>query len=372
MKRRITVFLVFLLAVGLCGALIWFNFFRDKMIANFFATMQPPAQTVSASLVAAKEWTPGIPAIGTARANNGVELAVQIAGVVKDIYITPNKRFKKGDVLVQLDDSVEKADIVDALATLKLSEANLERSSNLQEKGYTPQSTYDQAFAQAASSRARVTRLQAIIDQKSLKAPFDGVAGISRIDIGQYLQAGSVVTTFQDLDSMKVDFKVPEALVDKLKVGTPVVFGVTEDAMPFKGQIIGTDPRIDPQTRLISVQAVLKDNKNEAVLPGQFLHVQVMLPSEQNVITIPQTAVVSSLYGDYVYVVETEKKDDKERQIVRQHFVKVGRREGGNSEILSGIEPGQMVVISGQNKLQPGGAVKINNSIDVSKATLSQ
>jgi len=372
MKRRITVFFVFLLAVSLCGALIWFNFFRDKMIANFFATMQPPPQTVSDTPVVSKEWTPSIPAIGTARAINGVELAVQIAGVVKAINIVPNKRFKQGDVLVQLEDSVERADLVDAQATLKLSEANLDRSSNLQEKGYTPQSTYDQAFAQAASARARVNRLQAVIDQKSLDAPFDGVAGISRVDIGQYLQAGSVVTTFQDLDSMKVDFKVPEAMADKLKIGTPVVFGLTEDAFPFKGQILGTDPRVDPQTRMISVQAVLKDNKDEAVLPGQFLQVRVMLPVEKNVITVPQTAVVSSLYGDYVYVVETEKKDDKERQIVRQHFVKVGRREGGQSEILSGVEPGQTVVISGQNKLQPGGAVKINNTIDVSKATLSQ
>src|SRR5690349_297013 len=116
MKRRLVVTLVFLLAVGLCGGLVWFNFFRDKMIANFFATMQRPAQPVSATEARAITWTPGISAIGTARAEKGVELAVEIGGVVKEIRFKANQRFNQGDVLVQLDDSIERADLVDAQA----------------------------------------------------------------------------------------------------------------------------------------------------------------------------------------------------------------------------------------------------------------
>jgi membrane fusion protein, multidrug efflux system len=372
MKRRIVVSLVFILAVALCGGLVWFNFFRDRMIANFFATMQPPVQTVTAADVAAREWKPGIFAIGTARAENGVELAVETGGVVKQINIKPNQSFAKGAVLVQLDDSVERADLVDIQAAVKLSEANLERSSTLRSRGFDTQASYDQLVAQLATARSRMARVQAVIDQKALQAPFSGVAGISRIDIGQFVQPGTVVTTFQDLKSMKVDFTVPEQMVGQVKVGQPVRFGFAENELTFAGRVIGLDPRVDPRTRLVSVQAVLDDNKDERVLPGQFLHVRIDLPVEPNVVTVPQTAVVASLYGDYVYLVEPEDKNGQTRDVVKQVFVKVGRREGAASEILAGVRPGQKVVASGQNKLQAGAAVKIDNSIDVTKVATGQ
>jgi membrane fusion protein (multidrug efflux system) len=367
MKRRLTVSLVFLLAIGLCGGLVWFNFFRDKMIAAFFATMQPPPQTVAAMLVETKTWTPGIPAIGTARAQNGVELAVETTGVVRQINIKPNQRFAKGDVLLQLDDAVDRADLADAQAAVKLSEANYERSNSLQQKGFATPAAFDQTVAQLASARARLARLEAVIDLKSLDAPFSGVAGIVRVDPGQFLQAGTVVATFQDISSMKVDFKIPEQMAEKLKVGQPVRLGFAEDDLRFAGKVAGVDPRVDPQTRLIAVQAILADNRHEAVLPGQFLHVRIELPPEPNVVTVPQTAVISSLYGDYVYLVEPEEKDGKTRQVVKQVFVKAGRRDGGQFEIRSGIQPGQTVVVSGQNKLQAGGTVLVDNSIDVTK-----
>ena len=130
--------------------------------------------------------------------------------------------------------------------------------------------------------------------------------------------------------------------------------------------------RVDPQTRLVSVQAILDGNKDHAVLPGQFMHVRIDLAPQPNVVTVPQTAVVSSLYGDYVYVVEREETNGQARDVARQVFVKVGRREGAASEILSGVHPGQKVVVSGQNKLQAGAAVKIDNSIDVTKVAIGQ
>lgn len=372
MKRRIVVGLVVGLVALLCAGLIGFNLFRDRMIANFFATMQPPAQTISATPVQQKEWAPGIPAIGTARASSGVELASQLGGVVRQINIVANKRFAKGDILVQLEDAIERADLADAEASLKLADENLDRSRSLQTKGYTPQASYDQALAQHASAQARVARLKAVIDQKAIKAPFNGVAGISRVDLGQYLQPGTVVATFQDLSSMRVDFRVPEQFADKLKVGQPVRVGVDENSLNFAGTILGIDPRVDPQTRLLSVQAVVTENKDEAILPGQFLQVRVQLPTENNVMTVPQTALVSSLYGDYVFAVEDQKKDGKDIKQVKQVFVKAGRRDGGLVEIVSGLKPGQLIVVAGQNKLQSGGTVNIDNSIDVSKLANSE
>lgn len=367
MKRRILVSLVFILAVGLCAGLIWFNFFRDKMIQNFFANMQQPAQVVSAAKVEAKTWTPGVAAIGTARAANGVELAFETAGIVKEIKFKANQSIKAGEVLVQLDDSVERADIQDVQANVKTAESNFERAKTLSSRGYGTEANFDQASAVLAAARSRLARLQAMIDQKALKAPFSGVIGISRVDVGQYLQPGTVIASFQDLASMKVDFTVPEQAANKIKLGQEVRVGVIEGNLPFTGKVTGKDPRVDPKTRLVSVQALIEENKDGAILPGQFLHVEAVLPPEPNVITVPQTAVITSLYGDYVYTIEQQEKAGQQVQVVKQVFVKTGRRRGGSLEVLSGIEPGQQVVASGQNKLQAGATVKIDNSIDVTK-----
>jgi membrane fusion protein (multidrug efflux system) len=368
MKRRIVVSLVFILAIALCAGLVWFNFFRDKMIKDFFATMKQPAQVVTAAKVEAKTWTPSISAIGTAKAANGVELAVQVGGVVKSINFQPNQRIQQGALLVQIDDAVDQADLANVQAQLKLSEANFGRSKTLASRGFAAESTFDQTEAQLATSRAQEARVRAVIDQKALKAPFSGVIGISRIDIGQYVQPGTPVASFQDLQSMKVDFTVPEQLAGEIRLGQEVRLGVSEANLPFTGRVVGKDPRVDPKTRLVSVQALIEDNKDGAILPGQFLHVEVVLPPQPNVITVPQTAVITSLYGDYVYTIEPEDRDGQQVQAVKQVFVKAGRRRGGALEVLSGIAPGQQVVASGQNKLQAGAAVKVDNTIDVTKS----
>jgi membrane fusion protein (multidrug efflux system) len=367
MKRRIIVSLVFVFAILLCAGLVGFNLFRDKMIKQFFANMQPPAQTVSAAKVEARTWTPSISAIGTAKAENGVELAFETAGIVKDIKFKANQNVREGDVLVQLDDTVERADLQDVQAAVKTAESSFERAKTLSARGFGTEANFEQASAVLAAARSRLARLQATIEQKALKAPFSGVIGIPRIDVGQYLQPGSVIASFQDLDSMKVDFTVPEQRADEVKLGQEVRVGTTDTDLPFKGHITGKDPRVDPKTRLVSVQALIEDNKNRSILPGQFLHVDVILPSEPNVVTVPQTAVITSLYGDYVYTIEQEEKAGNQVQVARQVFVKAGRRRGGAIEILSGITPGQQIVASGQNKLQAGATVKIDNTIDVTK-----
>jgi len=178
MKRRIVVGLVFLLAVGLCAGLIWFNFFRDKMITQFFATMQQPPQTISAAKVEAKTWTPSIGAIGTAKAANGVELAFEIAGIVSEIKFKANQEVRQGEVLVQLDDTIERADIQDVQAAVKTAESSFERARTLSTRGYGTEANLDQASALLAAARSRLARIQATIEQKALKAPFSGFTTI--------------------------------------------------------------------------------------------------------------------------------------------------------------------------------------------------
>ncbi|EIM27133.1 efflux RND transporter periplasmic adaptor subunit [Microvirga lotononidis] len=372
MKRRIVVALVFILAIGLCAGLIWFNFFRDKMITQFFATMQQPPQVISAAKVEAKTWTPSISAIGTAKAANGVELAFETAGIVSEIKFKANQNVRQGEVLVQLDDSVERADIQDVQANVKTAESSFERAKTLSSRGYGTEANLDQASALLAAARSRLARLQATIEQKALKAPFSGVIGIPRVDVGQYLQPGTVIASFQDLSSMKVDFTVPEQRAGEVRLGQEIHLGTTEGNLPFKGRVIGKDPRVDPKTRLVAVQALVEDNKDGAILPGQFLHVEVILPEQPNVMTVPQTAVIASLYGDYVYTIDEEQKDGKPVLVAKQVFVKTGRRRGGALEIVSGVNAGQQVVASGQNKLQSGAAVKIDNTIDVTKLDASK
>jgi membrane fusion protein (multidrug efflux system) len=367
MKRRIVVSIVFLLAIGICAGVIWFNFFKDRMIKDFFANMGQPVQTVTSAKAEAKTWNPGTMAIGTARAANGVELAVELSGLVKSINFKPNEEVKQGAVLIQIDDAVERADLADVRAAVKLAEANFERARTLSNRGYGTEANLDQASSQLATARSRQDRLEAVIEQKAVKAPFSGVIGIPRIDVGQYLQPGTVIASLQDLSSMKVDFTVPEQDAANVKLGQAVQIGSSENDLPLKGKVIGKDPRVDPKTRLVSVQAIVEGTKDGGLTPGQFVHVRVILPAENDIITVPQTAVVTSLYGDYVYTIVPEEKDGKTREVVRQVFVKAGRRQGPEIEVKSGLDVGQMVVASGQNKLQAGAPVKVDNTIDLTK-----
>ncbi|GAB1582187.1 efflux RND transporter periplasmic adaptor subunit [Phyllobacterium phragmitis] len=395
--RRLLPYLLLLLVAAVCGGLVWFNFFREAMIKNYFATMQQPAQTVSTVTVEPTSWTPYIEAIGTANASEGVDLTVQLSGIVKEIRFKANQRVKQGDVLVQLDDSIEQADLVAAQAEAVLNEQNYKRAQTLRTQGVGALSNVDTTRAAYESAQATVAKLQATLDQKRLVAPFSGTIGIPQIDVGQYLQPGNVVATLQNLDTMRVDFTVPEQSLSKLKIGQPVLVGLTDDNLEFKGKVIGIDPKIDPTTRLVSVRAQVQ-NPDGKLNPGQFVQVRVQLPKEDNIIALPQTAVVTSLYGDYVYVVRPEKKqgeqnapaatssttsgaqaeekpaDEEKAQplAVYQVFVKLGRRSQGLVEITGGLSEGDVVVTAGQNRLSPGLHVAIDNTVNPADAAKQQ
>jgi membrane fusion protein (multidrug efflux system) len=367
-KRFIIAFILLVLVVG---GLIGFNLFRDQAIQGFFANMKRPAVTVSTSDVNAVAWQPTLRAIGTVNAARGVDLTMEVSGVVKEILFEANQQVKLEDVLVRLDDEVQQADLAAARSQDELNQVALKRARELQSRGVGTQSTLDTAEAAATASSAQLAKLQAVLDQKLLTAPFDGTIGIPRIDIGQYVSPGTVVATLQDLGTMRVNFTVPEQQFDVLDIGQPVRIGLTEDDLPFTGKITGIDPKIDPATRLVSVRAEI-DNPEGRLNPGQFVRVRVELPVEQNVIVIPQTALVASLYGDYAYRIKKNEGEAgavdgngeaKPQMTVEQVFVQAGRRSDGTVEILQGLEPGDVVVNAGQNRLSNGAQVNINNDI---------
>ncbi|MFT3811670.1 MAG: efflux RND transporter periplasmic adaptor subunit [Micropepsaceae bacterium] len=239
-------------------------------------------------------------------------------------------------------------------------------------RGASPQATLDNAIATSETARATYARLKAVLDQKAIEARFDGVVGVPRVVVGQYVTAGTVVVTLQDTDRILVDFTVPEQSAALLQKGQKVLFGVTSDAMDLTGTLTGFDPKVNPQTRLVAAQALI-DAPDGKILPGQFVRIRVQLPEEQNIVSVPETAVVPSLYGDYVFKIVTEPPPEgspegaQPHQVARQAFVKVGRRDAGRVEIAEGLAADEQVVVAGQNRIQSGAAVTIADDVVPSK-----
>ncbi|WP_292226209.1 efflux RND transporter periplasmic adaptor subunit [Mesorhizobium sp.] len=412
MKRFFIIALFLILLALVCVGIVGFNFMRDAGIKQYFATMKPPAATVSTVVVKPSEWTPGVEAIGTVNAVRGVDLTVETSGIVKNILFHANQKVATDAVLLQLDDAVEKADLVAQKAQAASDQAALTRAIELQRRGVGTDATLDAARAAADASAAQVNKLQAVLDQKQLSAPFGGTVGIPKIDIGQYLAPGNSVVTIQDLDTMRVDFTVPEQQLPLLKIGQTVKLGSSLADMSFAGSIRGIDPKIDPASRLVSIRGEVA-NPEGKLTPGQFVQIRVELPRENNVISVPQTAVTTSLYGDYVFVVVPAKpaegaaaapaKPDEQKAAadaakpqadaskpadnatkpadakpadaaqqqaftISQIFVKLGRRNNGMVEIVEGLKDGDQVVTAGQNRLFNGMSVAVDNTIDPSKS----
>ena len=411
--------IAFILLVLVCGGIVGFNLFRDNAMQQFFATMKPPAATVSTMIVKPTEWTPGVEAIGTVSAVRGVDLTVETAGIVKDILFHANQKVEAKAVLLQLDDAVERADLAAEKAQAALVETALTRAIELQRRGVGADVTLDTARATASATAAQVTKMQAVLEQKQLTAPFGGTVGIPRVDLGQYLAPGTAVVTLQDLDTMRVDFSIPEQQLPLLKIGQTVRLGIGGDDLPFAGTVRGIDPKIDPASRLVTIRAEVA-NPEGKLTPGQFVQVRVELPEENNVVTVPQTALTSSLYGDFVFVVRPAKpaaangaapaaaakpeekpatdtakpaaeapaakpeekpaanpaeptaEEQKPQLVLAQVFVKPGRRNAGLVEILEGIAPGDEVVTAGQNRLSNGMSVAVDNTIDPTKPANQQ
>jgi membrane fusion protein (multidrug efflux system) len=404
MIKRLIIAVILIALIG--GGLVGFNMFRSQAISDFFATMQPPAVTISAEEAEAVTWQPTIEAVGTSNALRGIDLVAEASGVIQQLAFSANDQIEEGQLLVQIDDRIEQADIVSARAQVDQDRQAAERARTLSTSGAGSAVALETAQTALAASTATLQRLEAVLDQKSVEAPFAGMIGIPRVSVGEFVQPGTVIATLQDLSNMRVDFTVPEQSIGQLTIGQPVRAGFATGDLAFEGRIIGIDPRVDPSSRLISLRAQIENPEGE-VRPGQFLRVAVELPTENDVLVLPQTAVVTSLYGDYVYVVgpadaapaagedaaaaptdeapaatteepaaeapadaaeEPAAAATEERLAARQVFVTPGRRSGGLVEILDGIEVGAMVVTSGQNKLSSGTPVVVNNSVDTASA----
>lgn len=349
--------LIVLIGAGvLLGGVFGYTLFRQNAISDFLANRPEPTTPVTAVEAQIQAWPRYIPATGWLTAVNGVDVSAEVAGRVEKLNFKSGNFVTTGDILVQLDNDVEKAEVQSALAEVRLNELTAERYRKLRKSDAASQARLDEAEANLQIARANVAKLRATIDKKEIKAPFDGVLGIREVDIGQYVQPGEKIVTIQDLSSMLLDFSVPQQYLASLSTGQEV--RMTVESYPdrvFKGILSAVDPKVDLKSGLIQVQASFT-NDTGLLRPGMFAKVDIALPVEENQIVVPQTAVSYSLYGDFVYVVKEDENGDLR---AHQAVVEVKDRRKNRAVIASGVAAGDRVITTGSVRLSNGAKVRI-------------
>jgi membrane fusion protein, multidrug efflux system len=353
--------IVGLLLVLVVGGLVGFNSFRSHMIAQFFANNKPPPTPVTV-VEAKSEVIPNLlTAVGDLAAVHQVNVTSDVSGRITDIMFAAGASVKEGSPLVQLFDGPEQGDLASFKAQATGAQLALDRAKQLAARQFGPQSTVDAAQATYDQAIAGISKTEALISQKLVRAPFDGELGVRRVEVGQFLSAGTQIVTLTDLSMLYANFTVPEKASGALKVGQTVRIGV--DAYPgrtFDGKITTIEPQILSDTRNIRVQATIA-NPDKILKPGMFTTTTVVLPDKPPVITVPETAVDYTLYGDSVFLITEKKGDDGKTSLSAvRTFVRTGDRVNGRTEILEGLKPGDRVVAVGQLKLQSGAAVAIS------------
>jgi multidrug efflux system membrane fusion protein len=353
--------IVGLLLALLVGGLVGFNAFRNHMIAQFFANNKPPPITVTVSEAKTEVLPNLLTAVGDLAAVHQVNVTTDVSGRITDILFQAGSEVKQGTPLVKLFDETEQADLANFRAQAKVAELSLDRAKQLAARQFGPQATVDQAQAAFDQANAGIAKTEALISQKTVRAPFDGVLGVRHVEVGQYLSAGTQIVTLTDLSRVYANFTVTEKDSGTLAVGQ--VVRVKVDAYPgrvFEGKITTIEPQISSDTRNIRVQATL-DNPGRVLRPGMFATTTVVLPEKPAVVTVPETAVDYTLYGDSVFLIKEEKGEDGQAKLSAvRTFVRTGDRISGRTVILTGLKAGDRVVAVGQLKLQSGAAVAIS------------
>ena len=361
-RVRLAVGLVLMtLLIALLGGGLWgFNYMREKGMAAYFASMVPPPTAVSAAPAQSGPMPRYLDGIGSLTSVRQVEVAPEVAGRVTEILFEAGADVKAGDPLVRLNDEEERADLGSFQAQATLAQANLGRTTKLANRDFASQATVDTNQSALDQARAGIARTQAIIDQKLIRAPFDGQLGIRQVQLGQYVSPGTTLVTLTDLDPLYVNFTLPEQTRAEVEVGRRVEVRV--DAFPgraFEAELTTIEPQVDPSTRTIRLQATLP-NPDRLLLPGMFANARLVLPPDPEVVTVPETAVTQTLYGDSVYVVREETAPDgKPLHKAVQTFVETGSVADGRIVIRRGVVAGDVVVATGQLKLHDGAAVTI-------------
>lgn len=350
-------------ALVLLVGIIWgFNAFRSHMIAQFFKNNKPPPTLVTVAEAKSEVLPNLLTGVGDLAAVHQVNVTTDVNGRITEILFSPGATVKKGDPLIQIFDAPDQSDLASYKAQTLAASLALDRAKALAAKSFGPQATVDQSQAAFDQAQAAVAKTEAIISQKRITAPFDGELGVRLVELGQYLSAGTQIVSLTDLSRLFLNFTATEKDRAVLNVGQTVRIAV--DAYPgraFEGKITTIEPQISADTRNVKIQATLT-NPDRILQPGMFATTTVELPVKPAVVTVPETSVDYTLYGDSVWLItETKDADGKPSLKTDRTFVKTGPRIHGRVVVTTGLKPGDRVVAVGQLKLQSGSAVTISS-----------
>ena len=338
--------------------------FKQVETAVHASAFQPPPEAVTSIVTKREQWPANMNAIGTVEAVHGVMVSADLPGTVAKINFDSGKPVREGDVLVELDTRQERAQLASLEAQRDLARVNFGRTQELVNAGVISRAEYDQATAQQKATEANVAEMRATIERKTIRAPFSGILGIRKVNLGQYLPAGSPVVSNQSLNPIYVNIGVPQQAAAQVRVGGKLRV-TAEDAagQVFPGTVTAIDSEVDETTRNIQIQATLS-NPEGKLRPGMFVQVELPLGASRPVIALPASAINYAPYGDSVFII-TDLKDPKGQTYrgVRQQFVKVEGSRGDQVAVISGLNPGDEVVTSGVFKLRNGAAVQVNNKV---------
>ncbi|MDX9685883.1 MAG: efflux RND transporter periplasmic adaptor subunit [Pseudomonas protegens] len=354
-KLKLCVTIAAVLAIG--GAVGLYRQSTPAQPTQTSAGTAAPAIQVAVATATQADMPNTLAGIGELEATRQVMVTAESGGLVRSIAFQPGERVKAGQTLVQLNDAPEQGELARLQAQAANAKAQLLRTQRLLPQQAATQEELDQVQSAYSQALADIVRIKALIDQKRIKAPFTGVLGVRKVNLGQFVQAGDAMVSLTDAQTLYANITLPERALAQLKTGQEM--SVSVDAYPqrlFMGHVSTLEPRIDPGTRTVLVQATLA-NPDNLLSPGMYANGEVHLPAKKDVISVPETAVSYSAYGDFVYVFEGA--DTQLTNTVRQVYVKTGERSDGRVVLLDGVKAGDRVVTSGQLRLSSGALVRI-------------
>ncbi|WP_173043634.1 efflux RND transporter periplasmic adaptor subunit [Bosea sp. ANAM02] len=353
MKRFVLFVLVAAIAGG--GYYAYRNQRAGTQQAQASAVSGPRAVPVEVASIEIGTVSEEVEALGTLAADESVVIAPEIAGRVVFLGFKEGERVKAGQELVKLDTAILDAELKQAMADLGLARDTNERLRGLVSRGSGTQVALEESAAKLASSEARVQLAKAKLAQSTILAPFNGVVGLRSVGVGDYVSVGKQMITLTKIDPIKIDFRVPEIYLSRLKTGQPVQMRV--DAVPdrnFQGHIYAIDPVVDVNGRAIRLRANIP-NADLALKPGLFARLAITVDQRENAILVPEMAVVPDAVGKMVYIVDKGK--------AKRVTVELGKRLPGKVEIVSGLKPDMQIITAGQMRLRDGATIAIKDKV---------
>ncbi|MFI3199214.1 MAG: efflux RND transporter periplasmic adaptor subunit [Methylococcaceae bacterium] len=367
--------IIMLIVVGLIlGGIFGFISFKGRMIKEYMSSQGVPLQTVSTITANTLEWSPKLEAVGSLQAVQGANMSAEVAGIVEKIYFKQGDNVKVGTPLLQLRAYDEIAKLESLKASAQLARITYHRNQAQFSVNAISKQTLDIDKANLDVALANVGQQQALVDKKLILAPFTGRLGIRLVDVGQYLEAGTAISTLQALDTVFVDFFLPQQALELLKTGQKVT--LKTDAYPtqtFTGDITVINPKVDIDTRNVQVRATL-NNPDHKLLPGMYATVTIATGLAHRYITLPRTTITFNAFGSTIYRVDANGQDEtgKPKLVAKQSFVTTGDTRGDQIAILTGVNEGETIVTTGQIKLRNGSPVIVDNSIQPSNDATPQ